>query len=597
MFAYALSKRGVASALVILVGTVGLVRADSAQNKFYRAYYVERVDGDWAVAAKLYAEVADDRKAGQELRSRAEAQLAACREELASRDFAKLMPPQALFYAEINRPGDQILKLLTGLGLVAEEGGTVPAEGRRVAISPALVKELIGIGGAAASITAFDPVRQIPSGVLIFHPGNLEVIRGLIETGLPIGAETVDSLGGFPTYLVEGQAYVTLTSRLVIVGTQPGQIEAVLDRLSGKEKSSLATNPAMADLMEGKDDALLTFFVNAKPILPMLKGALAAGAAHDSEVALAQAVLDIDSLHSLTGRLSMGEGGISMDIGLRLDEGHQNLVYNFLRTPAINPATLKCIPFGAAGALVGALSEASSQYSGGSPIVTALDLGREIFANITSFAIFALPPTGTPAQGGPPIPDLGVAITVNDPDKSEALWTQMLALGSLASGAAVQQGSSTDVEGVRVRRYQFPDNVTIYYATSGSDVLIATSKSAIAGSIRAKRKGESILEDEAFAGSLSRLTSASTKALFLHAGRCAAIARQFMSPHEAQEAAPFMSVLSDTVASLVVNHSGEQFRLSVALTGIPDVGDLVGKIVTQEVRGHQSGAHLARVTN
>ena len=102
---------------------LGIALASSAsfakaggEAKFYEAYYLEQVQGDWSAAAKLYEKVASDRRAPEEMRSQAKARLVACREELAAGDFARLMPPDALAYVEVNHPGDQITRLLGSLG-------------------------------------------------------------------------------------------------------------------------------------------------------------------------------------------------------------------------------------------------------------------------------------------------------------------------------------------------------------------------------------------------------------------------------------------------------------------------------------------------
>lgn len=594
-------QRALVGLLVTWATTMEVVRADSAQNTFYRAYYVEQADGDWGLAAGLYEKVVTDRQAGPGLRAEAEARLVACREELVSSDFARLMPPEAWVYVEINRPADQIVELLDKLGLLAQAGRVLGKGEKRVAISPAVIKEALGIRGAAFAITGMDLLKKAPRGVLVFHPGDLDILSGLLETGLAVGGEATEPIGGFPTYLVEGQAFVTLTSRLAVVSTERAQIQGVVDRLSGTEQPSLATNPAMSEIVEGRDDSLLFFFVNAKAMMPMLKGMMAMGAMASRELAMAQAVLDLDSLDSLTGRAGINDDGLYFDFALRLDEGHRNLVFNLLRMPAINFETLKSVPGGVAGVLVVALNEATSRYSsslpGSSdrpPIVTAMDFGRELFANITSIALFALPPGDSPVRSGLPIPDAAVVITVNDPAKSEALWTQIFGLATFATGIPATQNTSETIDGVTAHKYSLPDGITIYVATSGNDVLIASSKRAIASSLRAQRGGESILNDEAFKASLSRFSEDTTRALLVHAGRSAAIAGRFMSPGEMAEVGPYLKLLSDTSVSVVVDHSGELFRMSGMLTGIPDVGDLVAKMVTDEVRKQESHSRLTR---
>ncbi|MCH7871749.1 MAG: hypothetical protein IID33_08610 [Planctomycetes bacterium] len=574
-------------AIAVAVTSTSLALADG--EKFYKAYYLEHAKGDLSAAAELYSEVVGDHGADRELRSEARGRLAACQEELVSADFARLMPHDAWAYIEINRPGEQLMSLIDQLGLLSDSGSG--KAGKKLGISPVIIKELLGVRGAAVAITGFDPARQQPLGVAVFHPGNIEIIRGLIETALPVAAEEVKSIGGFPTYSIEGEVLVTLTKRLVVISTQAAVIDGVIDRLSGDEDRSLATNKDLAGALRGRDDSLIYFCVNAKPIMPLLKAAMAAGGTQSKELAMAQALLDLNSLRSLTGRAGVSDDGLFLDVSLNLDEGHSNLIYNFLRLPPIRRDTLKSIPAGAAWFIAGALNEAPSRFSsdGGEshqkPIVTALDIGREIFANIVSFGVFALPPEGSSPSRGVPIPDIAAVLTVNDTVKSEALWTQILGIASMASCGGPMEGTIDEVEGVEVRGFQMPENITVYFGTVGHDVIISPSKSAISRAIAAKRGGKTILDDKVFASSLKRFGPATTMLLSAHPGRCAQIAKIFMGGNEIPEMEQAIALLTDTVATLTLSHSGESLRFSGTVTGIPDVSDLVTQLVMDMKNG------------
>lgn len=567
------------------------LRAETVQEKFYRAYYLEQTEQDWSAAAKLYEEVARSNNADDALQAKAAFRLAACKEELVSTDFARLMPPDAWAVVELKRPGNQIGKLLNKLGLVKQAGKILEEGKKRIAVSPVLIKEALGIGGAALAITGFDPAKHEPTGVLVLHPGDVEIIRGLIETALPAGGTGAPPIGGFPTYDVEGEVLVTLTSRLVIASTQRSQIEGVISRLTGREKSSLATNAGLAEIAKDRGDSLLRFFVNAKPMMPMIKGLLAQAVADDPDVAIAQVLFNPESLHSLSGRLGVDDDGISLEIDLRLDDSHQNRVFNLLRTPPVDSSIFDSIPKGAAAFIVGALNEAQSRYTSAStkrgdarPVITALDFGREIFANITSFAVFALPPSDAGEKKNRGMPDLAVVIAVNDPSKSQALWSQILGIAGLVNGAAAIEGNKVDIEGITARSYKFPDGITIYFATMDSRIIVGSNEYAVAGAIRAKRSGQSVLSDKAFGPCLLEVSSDTTKAVFVYAGRCARIAKGFMSKRERAETDTVFAVLSDTVGSLVVDHSDSRLRISMKVSGIPDVGDLVAELVTNEAR-------------
>lgn len=595
-------RRISAAMLAIACLSTGAAAATVAADKFHQAYFLEHEKGDFTAACKLYEEVAADSGVSGDLRDQVKSRLAACREELATQDLAKLMPAESVVYVELNKPGEKLSALLGKLGLLADGAPLSKEITRRVAISPTLLKQLIGVRGAAVALTGFDPFKQKPMGVAVIHPGDVDLFRGIIETALPSSGKALEPIGGFPTYDIEGQAVVTLTSRLVIVSPDRAQIEAVIRRMNGAEKGSLAGTPALNAARAGKADSVFTYFVNAKPMIPLLKGAMAASPASNQQVALVQALLDPDSLQSITGRFDFGGEGLFLDLALRLDDAHHNLLYNFLRTPAINAETLKSVPEGVAGLIVTTLNDpvsgkavAAQSGAAAAPIVTAMDLGRELFSNITTIAAYAMAPDDSKSQGGPPLPDLGVVITVNDPAKSQALWLQALGIASLATGASGMEGATIDLDGASVRTFTFTNGPTIHFAVLGNDVLVTSSRTAMSQSLRAKKQGKSILADSAFRSSLSRVTENTTRAVLVHAGRLAAIAKRSVPANELEEIAPILTALSETSAALVLDHSAGLFRFTAQMTGVPNVGELVARKLTQEHAADEQRAELGRM--
>lgn len=601
MFQKLLGYPGLIVVAAILVGSIGAVHGETTQDKFYRAYHLEEAKNDCASASKLYAEVVRDPSVDPQMQAEAKQRLAGCVEELACTDFARLMPPNALAYAEIKRPGDQLIKLLDQVGLLAGSSPE-PAGGaavKKLAVSPVLIKELLGIRGAAIAVTGFDPFKQKVAGVLVFHPGSLDVIRGLIETGLPVGGKPLEPIGGFPTYDVEGQAIVTLTSRLVVVSMDRSQIEGVVRRLKGEEKSSLATSDGLAAMMKGRDDSLLFFAINAKPVMPIIDGLIATAGAQSPEMAVAQAVLDLNSLQALTGKAGMNNEGLFFDLTLRLNEGHRNLVFHLLRTPPIQHDMLKWIPEGAAGFVAGALNPARPAQAPVAPaepgavrFVTLMDFGREFFANIGSVAVCALPSPEGETSGPAAIPHITAIMTVADAAQSQALWTQVLGIASLANGGGALEGGTVDMAGTPVRTFRFPNGPTIHVATEGNDVVISSTAFAMQRSLQAKHGGKSVVSDPAFSRSLARLTPNTTTAFWAHPGRCMDIAKPFLSSGDAAEMEPFRAVLTDTVASLVVDHSLDTFHMSMTVDGLPKVGGLVSAMLIEQSRKQEAHAKV-----
>ena len=417
----------------------------------------------------------------------------------------------------------------------------------------ALIKGVLGLRGAAVAITGIDMAKQEPHGVLVLHPGDLDVVRGLIETAVSTGGKQVDSIEGYPTYVIEDEAVVTLTNRLVVVSNKPALIREVLRRLKGKEKTSLATSKNLREVLSDRGDALLYFCVNARALMPMVSGMLQAAAAHDPEVAMVSSLLDLESTEAITGRVNLGEQGLQIDLRLQLAEGHKNLVYNFLRTPAISEQTFQSIPEGVAGFFAAALNDANksmadrSSGSNSPPPISALDLGREVFGNIVSFAVYALPGGEGAVIDGEQIPDVALAITVNDPAKSQALWNQILSIASMASGSAATPGGTVEIEGATMHTYKLPEGVTIHMATMGRDLLISPSASAIRRSIVAKRQGRTVLKDPVFARALEGIGADTTHAFVVHPGRCLEVAKVHMSDREYSEVAAFIPLLEELV--------------------------------------------------
>ena len=340
-------------------------------------------------------------------------------------------------------------------------------------------------------------------------------------------------------------------------------------------------------MLKDRRGDLLFFCVNPKPLLPLLNMLMAAGASQSREVALARALVDPASLQALTGRLDLGDQGLSLELTLRLDEGHRNLVYNFLRRPAIDTETLRCVPMGAAAVLSMAMNAAPEKYadmtpgrSAQTPVVTALDLGRELFANINGIAVCVLPAVENAVAGG--IPDIAAAITVNDPTKSEALWSELLGLASLAAGAPTMEGETQQVAGASVRSYRFDQRVTIRVAMLGHRLLLASSESALSRVIEAQSAGKSIVDDPGFAPLVQRIGPHTTFALLAHAGRCAALARPYMPSAEAAKLEPVIGLLTNTSAYVTVDHSDRMLRVSAAVGGVPDVSSLVSKALTEQ---------------
>ncbi len=583
-----MSRASLSCGALIVLFTIASPAVFAQSDAFYRAYYLEHEKQEYAAAARLYSQVIDQGPA--ELHAKAAAGLAACREEVASQDFARLMRPETIAYIELSRPGKQLARLAEKLGLLR---GQDTADGS-VGISPSLLEGLLGIRGVAIGISGFDAMRQVPRGILIAHPGDVDVIRGLIESALPVAARPVDAIRGYATYAIEQEVtvYVTLTSRLVLVSPQRTTIEETIGRMSGQVSESLADVPELSKSLARRGDGLIYFGLNFQRLLPLVQPLIAMAAQREPELAMVLATCDLQSLESVSGNIGVGDEGLTIDVDLELKDGHRNLVYNFFRMPAIDDETLRCVPHGVAGFITGSLNErrpaAAGSEAAAASTVSFMDIGRELFGNVVGVAAYATKTEGE-LIGGEALPGMALVFTVNDPQKSEALWTQFLGIAAAAnSGAANLDGVPVEFNGVAARRFDLPEGISMYLARSGRTFILSPSQQAIGQSVAALRGGQSVLSDAAFRAGLDDLGDGATFAAFVHPRRCLEIARPHMSDRERRELDPFLGMLESTVASLKVIHSNEILRFSGLLSGIPRVGPLLDELVQREVHGRRN---------
>ncbi|MEM9382796.1 MAG: tetratricopeptide repeat protein [Planctomycetota bacterium] len=573
--------RGVAAvSLTALAGTAFALPQD--QDSFFRAYYLEHEAGDLSGALELYRAAAADRKLSKDDRARAARYASACEEELAARDLARLVPEDTILYVEFNEPGDQLGRLLDQLGLLQ---GSEHAGG--IAVSPSLLEGTLGLRGAAVAVTRIDPTGGMPGGVLILHPGDMHAVRGMIETALPAGGAPMEDIGGHPTYSVEGMAFVTIADRMIVASTERELIEGVLGRVHGDTDDSLAEHPDLESSMALRGQDLGFFCFNAEPVLPLAQTMMAALAAQEPQAAMALGLLDIQSMRAVAGRLGVGDDGLSMDVSLQLDEGHQNLAFNLMRMPHVGESTFHLVPEGVAFFAASSLNQRQAGGTGvtdaqGRPVVTWMDLGREIFGNIVDVAVFSLPSMSS-GPNGQPMPDAALAMTVNDADRSKAIWHLLLGIAQGATGTGDTKGSAQKMGGMRVDRFDI-EEVSLYLFAHEDRVVISPSQRAIEAAVGAA-KGSSVAGDPAFAELVTHASKDHTSVLGVSLGRCASVAKAVMPPRELREVAPYLDLLQDAAFTATTRHSDTQLSWSARLTGLPNVGPMVEQLVRAQMNG------------
>jgi len=573
----------VAWTLPFLLAPVLLAVASAAEatseDVFHRGYFLQTHERDYARAATAFEQVAADEQAPAELRNRAARRMAQCREELAAEDLARLMPPDALAYVEVTRPGDHAERLLEMLGLVRDgEAPAASGTGQSIplgnglflpddfAVSPALVSEVKRLHGAAVAITEADPQREIVRGVLVLHPGEDNNLRGQIETGiqlLPRG----ESIEGHRVYHFEGQVWIALTARLVLVADSREQLAATINRLEDAEAESLADREDFQRSRADAQDALLFAYLSGKETLRRFGSEF-----RGHEAMIARSVLDLDHLESITLAAGTCQQGLQI-------EGKLN---------------------GVAGVVLLGLNPADEPVAEVARTVvqnlTAMDLGRELFHNVEELALFALPSAGGPTHG-PPIPEVAMVVAVKDAAKSEALWDQLLSLGATFGGPEFPAPREVTIEGIQGKAYAIPEGPPVVVVRVGDGAMVAGTESAVAAAIRAAESENGIESDATFKPLLENLDPTTSKALLLHVGRAVQVAAAGVPDDAPAELKMAGMALKDLKIAALTEEGSTQFAVRLNATGLPNLLEIVKQIAEAQhglmVRAVRQQAEIA----
>ena len=589
------------------------------ESNLYEAYYLEHESGDFAAAKELYDTVL--RSDGPaEMKQAARAGSDRCRDHLAAKDFARLMPEDALVYIEINRPGEIIEKLAGMLGLT---GGSIrdvlagrpsiesaapfyiPSE---ITISPAIFDALGSFGGAALAFTDFDfDGHRPPSGVLVIHHGDVNLIKGLLETAFQF-APTVEKIRDMPTFghtfPEVGQITGVLTESLLIVGTGRDVVEGVVDRLAGATSSSLAAREDLQKVRRAQPDSTFFAYANLQGIYELSKANIQPH--NERDLAILNAFADFDSLRWATFSMGIHDDTLGCQLAVRFADQHRSIIYNMMRLPPMSRNCLKHVPPNAAAffgiglnpAIAQAAVNAAETKADGPTTVTGFDLGREFFGNIQEICTFVIPgkmrELGEEFDGAP-LPNVGILLAVNDVAKSRALWGQLLALPGLIAGDEPIEPKPMKIERTEVTAYAIPEFGNIYMAELDNCITVGLTRSALKASIRAHNKNTSILDDEIMGKVIAGMPRDSSIMIAAHVGRLAEVACGVGEPEVAMAAKPTAQLCKNMVAWFGVGQSPNQFTLRGAVSGLPDVNEAL-QLFAPLINGAAGMAMRSRTT-
>jgi hypothetical protein len=555
--------------------------ADSAERNFQEAYFQQTYEHNPARAATLYEQVVADPGAAAALRDEAKSRLAECQEDQAADHFAQLMPADALAYVEISRPGDQAGKLLQMLGLIRTPGeishgpeagaqttfGPGFALPEKFGVDPALVRELGKIRGAAVALTGISPNGE-PSGVAVVHLGDCDLARGLVGTGIQILPQA-ELIAGFQVYQVEGRVWIATTKRLLIASGSRDQVAQTVERLKGASVESLATLPEFKRLEADRSGALLTAFVNGRRALEVVGPQL-----HGQEAAMVRTALDLDHLATMSATIGVTEPGLQATVKAAFAEGHHNLAYSIVRTAPLTRKSLDHVPAGTAAIALLGLNPAGPANPAGAPGgVTAMDIGREVFANVEELGLFVLPGSG---EGPRAMPEVGVVAAVKDPAKSEALWDQLLSLAALFGPQVAGPPQKIEISGHAARQYQFNGAPPIVVVRLGDGAIAVGTRGAVTAALDVEKSG-SIAKDPQFQPLLAGLRPESSKAVLVHAGRMMTVGQAAGGPSELRQIA---TLIGDLRLMVATHELPNEFAVQASASGLPNVPSIVRAAMT-----------------
>ncbi|MCB9849930.1 MAG: DUF3352 domain-containing protein [Phycisphaerales bacterium] len=564
----------------------------NAPDDFRDAYYLETHEHDLAGAIAAYERVVKAGDSPKEVVAEAKTRIASCREDLRAADLAALMPADAIAFVEFRRPGDHLEHVADMLGLTQAvrdaggEGYAIPGEPglripRQIKLSAAVIGEIKAFQGMAVAVTDINFEQERPEGLLVFHPGDVDIVRGLIETGAQF-VQPGAPVAGFSTIEIHDpdvDVTIAFTHRLVIAGTQRALVTDAVNRLV-EGGGSLADDANFRAQTDRRGDALLYAFVNAPEALKRLYQVAGKDRDMMQGLMMGQAFLDLAHLHALSLTIGTTADGLHAEFVMAMDAAQTNMAYNLLRTPPMRGAALRQVPAGAAAVVAIGINPADDDAGKQQVLtktqtvqaITGLDLGRELFANIREAAVFMIPPDGSgEARPGSEIPDAALVMVVGDPAKSAALWDFLLTLPAKAMGKADIAPQVSTVAGVEVREYPIEQGISVHFARTDGGIVVASSRAAIAASLDAGRKSGNMLDDRGLQNATARIGEETSIAAIGHVGRIARIAASMAPPRDAAEFGMMAEVAADATATLTIDETPTRLRVTGQINGLPKV--------------------------
>ncbi|MBN1974778.1 MAG: tetratricopeptide repeat protein [Sedimentisphaerales bacterium] len=531
-------------------------------------------------------------------------------DDMGNADPAALMPPETLFYAEIGSPGKQIetiLNMLKGsplenpLALIGNN--TAGNTGQQATASniisgllnPNMMAEFKKIRGMGVGITGI-PNNNIPPAIVVMFPGKSDALKGILQTVLSMVGKPVDDIEGMKCVSLEGGG-AAYDDSVVILATPPafetGQFTWCVKQYKGitHEPTLASSNKSFVQVSkQARQSNALTIWADVNTVYTKLIQTLPPDAV-PPEVRLADGIVDFKNIKDLITFLSIEQTGIALETNIALNEGHNCIAYNMIRTPNLNKKAFQVIPPQTIGLLSFALNNAESAQaqSVGQQLlnVTGLDIGREIFANIEQISLFLTPAKNTKAQpiNNPAIAfggNIGLVITSRNPQQTRQIIEQLLTIPGLVTrnpnNNQTQETSGKYTinlnNGMKLNCYQ-NNNTTI----------VSLNPEIIEASI-ASLQSKSVVTEGSLQKPISELSSNTSKILMLNLGGFIQTGQLFVNAGSEENTTNLRNLLAqiasgckDTTIQLRTNESQNNFNIRAGIYNLPPLSNVFAPIM------------------
>jgi hypothetical protein len=371
-----------------------------------------------------------------------------------------------------------------------------------------------------------------------------------------------------------------VTARLAFAADSRAALAAAAERLKNPAAANLAASESFQRVAAEAKGSLLFAYVDGPQAVKRFGSRLGG-----QQGAMIRTLLDLEHLESIVVTLTTNDQGISLAASMNLMPGHKNMIYALVRTAPMTKRSLELVPQGSAGVLTIGLNPpgpaaATVTNADGTPSISLMDIGRELFGNIDEVSVFALAPAGE-AKGRAPFPEVAAVIAVKDPAKSEALWNQILSLATLFGARNAKPPAAVEIAGKPGHVYQIEGLPPIAVVRSGGELVVGT-QAAVSAAVQAGADKNSIAKDPAFAPLLAQLPPNASKALLVDVGRALAIVAALSDDRSSDEMRMIGALVHEMKISIVTDEAPNRLTIRADVTGLPKFRDIVTLLNAQQ---------------